>query len=148
MTAILGSACLVLLLISTCSYRVFSWAVLLSLTWVAGFAEPWTYPVMNGLALLSAIALISTNKEACTGFAGLVTMIFPVMLALDLTYSFIGEGVAWFYYWSLIWLFALQLFAVSWMAAICWRDRFRHLRRRIHFHAFRVSGRHECQAQP
>lgn len=144
MTAILGSACLVLLLISTCSYRVFSWAALLSLTWLAGFAEPWTYPVMNGLALLSAIALSSTNKETWRGFAGLITAAFPAMLALDLAYSLNGDGFAWIYYWSLIGLFALQLLAVGWMAGLCWRDKFRHLRRGIHFHAFRVSGRHEC----
>lgn len=145
MTAILGFACLVLIMLSACNCRIMAWAVLLSLTWLAGFAEPWTYPLMNALAFVSAIALISINKETYSGFAGLVTFVFPVMLALDVAYSLSGRELAWLYYWSLIDLFILQLLAVGWQAVLCWRDRFAHLKGGIHFHAFRISGRDECR---
>lgn len=145
MTTILGFACLVLLLVSACSPRILAWAVLLSLTWLAGFAEPWTYPLTNGLALLSATALISINKEAWSGFAGLVTSAFPVMLALDVIYVLSGRELAWLYYWSLVDVFILQLLAVGWQASLCWRDRLSHLKGGIHFHAFRISGRDECR---
>ena len=144
MTTILGFACLTLLLISMCHKRVLSWAILLSLTWVAGFAEPWTFPLMNSLALVSGIALILANKEEWSGFAGLVTMIFPVMIALDLIYFLTGGSIAWFYYWSLIDLFVFQLLVVGWAAVQCWIGRLRHLGG-FHLHAPRVHGVDECR---
>ncbi len=150
MTSALGALSLLVLLLSWQDRKAHVWAMLLGMTWLGGFADYWFFPVVNAVAFWASLAIMVKQKQSFDSYAGLVTAVFPVMIAFDVGYRLgVSDAGVWFgmaYYYCLCLLFCFQLFVVgyhgyrSWVA---WSKRHPEMDQGG---LFRVIGGEQCRS--